>query len=207
MFGQMLSAAGVVVGARPEMGRAPEGTETIVRLRSAPVSELVAHMLTESDNTYAELLTKEIGLVASGRGSTGHGVAAAEEVALGLCSRPSAAPQGDGSGLSDLNGRSARDWRMLLQQARARDWYPLLIDGLAVAGETGTLESRFLDTAAQGNMRAKTGTIDRLRALSGMMTTAGGRRVFFAVVIQAREPFPKMQVVDAMLADIAADRS
>jgi D-alanyl-D-alanine carboxypeptidase len=56
-------------------------------------------------------------------------------------------------------------------------------------------------------MRAKTGTIDRLRALSGMMTTAGGRRVFFAVVIQARDPFPKMQVVDAMLADIAADRS
>ena len=50
------------------MGRAPEETETIVQLRSAPVSELVAHMLTESDNTYAELLTKEIGLVASGRG-------------------------------------------------------------------------------------------------------------------------------------------
>jgi D-alanyl-D-alanine carboxypeptidase/D-alanyl-D-alanine-endopeptidase (penicillin-binding protein 4) len=207
MFGQMLSAAGVVVGARPMMGRAPEDTETIVRLRSAPVSELVAHMLTESDNTYAELLTKEIGLVASGRGSTGHGVAAAEEVALGLCSRPSEAPQGDGSGLSDLNGRSAREWRMLLQQAQARDWYPLLIDGLAVAGETGTLESRFLDTAAEGNMRAKTGTIDRLRALSGVMTTAGGRRVFFAVVIQAGEPFPKMQVVDALLADIAADRS
>jgi D-alanyl-D-alanine carboxypeptidase/D-alanyl-D-alanine-endopeptidase (penicillin-binding protein 4) len=207
MFGQMLSAAGVVVGARPEMGRAPADTETIVRLRSAPVSGLVAHMLTESDNTYAELLTKEIGLVASGRGSTDHGVAAAEEVALGLCSRPSAAPQGDGSGLSDLNGRSARDWRMLLQQAQARDWYPLLIEGLAVAGETGTLESRFLETAAEGNMRAKTGTIDRLRALSGVMTTAGGRRVFFAVVIQAGEPFPKMQVVDAMLADIATDRS
>ena len=207
MFGQMLSAAGVVVGARPEMGMAPEETETIVQLRSAPVSELVAHMLTESDNTYAELLTKEIGLVASGRGSTRNGVAAAEEVALALCSRPSAAPQGDGSGLSDSNGRSARDWRMLLQEAQARRWYPLLIDGLAIAGETGTLESRFLDTAAEGNMRAKTGTIDRLRALSGVMATAGGRRVFFAVVIQAGDPFPKMQVIDALLADIAADQS
>ena len=207
MFGQMLSAAGVVVGARPEMGVAPDGTDTIVRLRSAPVSELVGHMLTESANTYAELLTKEVGLVAAGRGSTRTGVAAAEEVALGLCSRPSATPQGDGSGLSDLNSRSTRDWRTLLQEAQARDWYPLLVDGLAVAGETGTLESRFLGTAAEGNMRAKTGTIDRLRALSGVMLTTGGRRVFFSVVVQAGDPFPRLQIVDALLADVAADTS
>ncbi len=206
-FGQMLAAHGVVVGRAPRMGVAPEGADTIVQMRSAPVSDLVAHLLTESDNTYAELLTKELGLVGAGRGSTRSGVEVAEEVALGLCSRPSPVPQGDGSGLSDLDQRSARDWRMLLQEAQARDWYTLLVDGLAIAGETGTLEQRFVDTAAEGNMRAKTGSLDRLRTLSGVMLTAGGRRVFFSAIVQADDPLPALQVIDELLAGIAADGS
>ena len=95
---------------------------------------------------------------------------------------------------------------MLLQEAQGRDWYPLLVDGLAVAGETGTLELRFLDTAAEGDMRAKTGTIHRIRVVGGDDHRRRSTRV-----LRRRhpggEPFPKMQVVDALLGDIAADRS
>ncbi len=188
------------------LGMAPDGAEVIAEVRSPPVSDLVAEILTESDNTVAELLLKEVGLVATGRGSTRMGAEAAEEVSRSLCMRASV-EQADGSGLSDLDARSARDWRSLLQAAQSRDWYPLLLNGLALAGQTGTLQNRFVDTAAQGNMRAKTGTIERLRSLTGLMTTAGGRRVFFSVIIQADEPFRGLQLLDAMLAEIAADRS
>lgn len=206
LFGQMLAGRGVTVGAAPMLGMAPDGAEVIAEVRSPPVSDLVAEILTESDNTVAELLLKEVGLVATGRGSTRMGAEAAEEVSRSLCMRASV-EQADGSGLSDLDARSARDWRSLLQAAQSRDWYPLLLDGLALAGQTGTLQNRFVDTAAQGNMRAKTGTIERLRSLTGLMTTAGGRRVFFSVIIQADEPFRGLQLLDAMLAEIAADRS
>lgn len=206
LFGQMLAAAGVTVGSAPVLGVAPPDATVVAELRSPPVSELVTEILTDSDNTVSELLIKEVGLVAAGRGSTSAGMEVAEEVSRSLCMRPSA-EQADGSGLSDLNQRSARDWRTLLQAAQSRSWYPLLLDGLAIAGETGTLENRFLGTAAEGNLRAKTGTLERLRSLSGVMTTAAGRRVFFSVIIDAEAPFPMLARIDAMLADIAADTS
>ncbi|MBA2338502.1 MAG: D-alanyl-D-alanine carboxypeptidase/D-alanyl-D-alanine-endopeptidase [Acidimicrobiia bacterium] len=206
LFGQMLAAAGVTVGFAPVLGVAPPDATVVAELRSPPVSELVTEILTDSDNTVSELLIKEVGLVAAGRGSTGMGIKAAEEVSGSLCMRPSA-EQADGSGLSDLNRRSARDWRSLLQAAQSRSWYPLLLDGLAIAGETGTLQNRFLGTPAEGNLRAKTGTLEGLSSLSGVMTTAAGRRVFFSVIIDADAPFPKLALIDAMLADIAADTS
>ncbi len=208
LFRVALDAAGVdVTGVVATEGTAPSGAAEVARLRSPPVRSLVAEMLTESDNMIAEMLTKEMGLVTSGVGSTVDGVAAMRQVVADLCLANSVL-QHDGSGLSHANARSARGWRSLLQAAQTRPWWPLLLDGLAVAGETGTLERRFVDTAAAGNLRAKTGTISGIRALSGVMTTAGGRRVIFSVIVDDDvDPRGAMAAIDDLLVVLAEDES
>ena len=205
-FTDALAAAGVTVAGHVRRGVLPAVAATVASLDSAPIRAIVAEMLTESDNTFAELLVKEIGYRTEGIGSTAAGIRAMTGVVKALC-MPRSILQQDGSGLSHGNARSARDWRRLLQSAQSRPWWEDFVAGLAIAGETGTLERRFVDTAAQGNLRAKTGSITGLRSLSGIMTTAGGRRVFFSAIVDAGVPRVPLAAIDDLLVAVAEDES
>ncbi len=60
-----------------------------------------------------------------------------------------------------------------------------LLAGLPVAAATGSLETRFIDSASSaggGQVRAKTGTLDTASALVGYTPTADGGMVAFALV-------------------------
>jgi D-alanyl-D-alanine carboxypeptidase/D-alanyl-D-alanine-endopeptidase (penicillin-binding protein 4) len=54
---------------------------------------------------------------------------------------------------------------------------------LALAGEDGTLDWRFSRTAARGLIRAKTGTLSHVTALSGYATTEDGRNLAFSIFV------------------------
>jgi serine-type D-Ala-D-Ala carboxypeptidase/endopeptidase (penicillin-binding protein 4) len=56
-------------------------------------------------------------------------------------------------------------------------------DSLPIAGGDGTLQNRMKDTSAAGNVRAKTGTLKFVNALSGYATTAGGEHVAFSLLL------------------------
>jgi D-alanyl-D-alanine carboxypeptidase/D-alanyl-D-alanine-endopeptidase (penicillin-binding protein 4) len=68
---------------------------------------------------------------------------------------------------------------MAKQSKNAQAWR----DSLSVGGVDGTLASRFKGTAAAGNIRGKTGTIDQVSALSGYMATAGGEPVVLSIIV------------------------
>ena len=55
-------------------------------------------------------------------------------------------------------------------------------DALPIAGMDGTIRNRMRGTPAQGNVHAKTGTLDKARALSGYVTTADGRLLLFSML-------------------------
>src|SRR5690606_7946245 len=55
---------------------------------------------------------------------------------------------------------------------------------LPIAGVDGTLASRMRGTPAEGRVRAKTGTISGVSGLAGYVTTASGRRLAFAILVQ-----------------------
>jgi D-alanyl-D-alanine carboxypeptidase/D-alanyl-D-alanine-endopeptidase (penicillin-binding protein 4) len=182
---QLLVAKGVRVDGAPTSGRAPDGSIDIAQLESVPIGQMVTAMLTESDNGTAELLTKELGVHDGGVGSTAAGVADVTKV-LAAASLPlDGTTQFDGSGLATENRETCAVVQALLDQQGPTS---LLAAGLPMAGQTGTLDKRFVDTPLVGRLRAKTGTLDQATALAGFLQTTQGSQVSFAFLMNARAP-------------------
>ncbi len=88
----------------------------------------------------------------------------------------------DGSGLSRQDMMSAEVIVGLLRAmdtSRHRDSF---LQALPLAGVDGTLRTRMTDGPARGRVRAKTGTLTGVCALSGYATTMDGERLAFALV-------------------------
>jgi D-alanyl-D-alanine carboxypeptidase/D-alanyl-D-alanine-endopeptidase (penicillin-binding protein 4) len=206
-FRAALQRRGVTVAGGDRMGAAPEAASMLATVDSAPVAQLVRHMLTNSDNFYAEMLLKEVGRRALGKGTLENGVAAVRDLAAGagvtLTGRAA-----DGSGLSRDDSRPAREWAELLVAARDQPWFDDLLGGLPLAGRSGTLLNRFLGTPGEANVRAKTGSVRATRALSGYLTTAGGRQVVFSLVVNA-DPLPGavLGAIDGLVSSMVASRA
>src|SRR5262249_62090799 len=107
-------------------------------------------------------------------------------------------------GPGPAGGRGPRGWLDLRQAARGERGGPLLRDALPLAGRSGTLSSRFRRTAAEGNVRAKTGTIIGGIGLSGYGTTAGGRGFVFSVLVNGPRAPAAERPLDALIASVAA---
>jgi D-alanyl-D-alanine carboxypeptidase/D-alanyl-D-alanine-endopeptidase (penicillin-binding protein 4) len=174
---RLATAAGITVAAPPRSGVAPAGLTTLATVRSAPLSEVVAGMLRESDNTAAELLTKELGVAKRRDGSTAAGTQAVVD-ALADAKLPTAGLRlGDGSGLEVTNQASCALLAAALRMPDATG-APRLSPLLAVAGRSGTLSLRLAGTPLEGKLRAKTGSINGVTGLAGYLD--GRRGLSFA---------------------------
>ena len=91
----------------------------------------------------------------------------------------------DGSGLSYYNLLTADMLVQLLEgMAKKTDLFPLFYTSLPIAGVDGTLANRMKGTLAEGNLRAKTGTISGVSSLSGYVKTQEGETLTFSMSMQ-----------------------
>jgi D-alanyl-D-alanine carboxypeptidase/D-alanyl-D-alanine-endopeptidase (penicillin-binding protein 4) len=81
----------------------------------------------------------------------------------------------DGSGLARSDLVTPRATARLLEYMQTHPQFTIFRESLPVAGFDGTLERRMKNTPAAGNLRAKTGSLTYVNALSGYLTTAGGQ--------------------------------
>lgn len=181
----LLLERGVRVGGTSGSGRAPVDAHEVATVDSLPISEIVGEMLTDSDNTTAELLTRLIGLEQTGNGTTAAGL---ESIRNFLGSR--ALPiddlvMVDGSGLDTTNRVSCALLIDVLSQLPAES---PIITKLAVAGRTGTLRKRLLDSPATAKVRAKTGTLASVNALAGFADPKAGSELTFAMLQNGTDP-------------------
>ena len=143
-------------------------------------------MLKMSDNHYAESMFYQTAASAK------KGVAKAKDARdiskklfarLGLGHHPYRVA--DGSGLSLYNYVSVELLCSLLRHAwRTPSIRQPLMQALPIAGVDGTLEKRMRGTSAQGNVRAKTGTLTGISSLAGYCTTQDGHHLCFAIINQ-----------------------
>ena len=192
VFRSALQQAGVRVGpARP--GRAPEGADAVAEVRSAPLVEVVQHVLEASDNEGAEVLLRQVALAEGRDASFVGGVAAAREVLDGLGVRLNRLQMYDGSGLSRDDRINPVTLVDVLSHSLDPDRPELagVASGLPVAGFSGSLTLRFDDRAdaGLGRVRAKTGTLRGVHGLAGVAVGRDDSVMLFAVLTdRVKEP-------------------
>jgi D-alanyl-D-alanine carboxypeptidase/D-alanyl-D-alanine-endopeptidase (penicillin-binding protein 4) len=80
-----------------------------------------------------------------------------------------------------------------------------LVDLLPIAGGSGTLSNRYLDTevgrSAAGWLRAKTGSLTGTNSLTGIVTDASGRVLTFALISNNAGPSGRT-AIDALAATL-----
>lgn len=204
-FRLALRVRGVSVAGPDQRGSAPAATTQLGIQRSVALQDLVRTFVKKSDNTYAELVTKELG-AHQGSGSTGAGVAAIAQYFASLNVTPPAI-QEDGSGLSSNNRSSARTQVRYLQKALNAPTGAALRSALAVSCVDGTLKSRTCGTAAAAKVLAKSGSIDNVVALTGITTTASGKPITFSFLLNnVRSARLGRSAIDAALVSIVTSR-
>ncbi len=158
---------------------------TLITTCTHSIGEVMQDMMKKSDNLYAESMFYQ--LAAANGGKWNSAKQARNEVnalirQLGLS--PSNYHIADGSGLSLYNYVSAELEVQLLRYAYTQsDIYNTLLPTLPIAGVDGTLKRRMRHTPAQGNVRAKTGTLFGVSSLAGYLTASNGHRLCFAVIV------------------------
>jgi D-alanyl-D-alanine carboxypeptidase/D-alanyl-D-alanine-endopeptidase (penicillin-binding protein 4) len=199
-----LKTRGVRVGKRPQVGRTPGGADVLASVDSPPMSRLVRIMNKPSDNYFAEMLLKDVGLQANGRGTTSGGAGAAAGFARRLGARVRLS---DGSGLSRADRASPSAIVRLLLAMQRRQEFPTFYASLPIAGRDGTLVHRMRRGPARGRCRAKTGTLSNVSALSGYCRARSGETYVFSFVMNRVNPYGARAIQDRMSQAIAGVRS
>jgi D-alanyl-D-alanine carboxypeptidase/D-alanyl-D-alanine-endopeptidase (penicillin-binding protein 4) len=186
----------------------PPGTQ-IARRTSPPLRSIVRRVLRSSLNLHSDLLLLHLGSTQQGRLRLSSGIATARHWLQSTGASTDGLHMVDGSGLSHANRMTATQ---LLATLRRMDRSPAAEawrQALPLAGRSGTLAHRLRGTAAEANLRAKTGTLTGAAALSGYVADrANGERLAFAIIENSPydRPVAKDQarrVVDRIAAQIA----
>ncbi len=189
---------------------APKGAKVLGEVKSAPLTELVADTLELSDDVLAEAIARQVALANGEEASYAGGAAATLKVLKAHGFDVNGVQLSDGSGISMQNRISARVLAQVLAAAAAPDGKnpetpklrPML-EGLPVAGGTGTLEPRFGKGAAaagKGWVRAKTGTLSGVNTLAGVVLDKDGRVLVFALMSEGSDRDPGRDGLDVVAA-------
>ena len=181
------------------------GGQEIASVQSAPLVERLRQMMNESDNVMAESIGREV----AAQQNKPQSFDGAVQAVLGQLDEAKIdtgnAHLLDSSGLSVDDRLTAETLDGVVNAAAGDDQPKLrpLVDLLPIAGGSGTLSNRYLDTdagrAAAGYLRAKTGSLTGTNSLAGIVTDASGRVLTFAFISNNAGPTGRT-AIDALAA-------
>ncbi|GAA0798349.1 D-alanyl-D-alanine carboxypeptidase/D-alanyl-D-alanine endopeptidase [Spirilliplanes yamanashiensis] len=188
VFKAALAKHGVRVAKATQYKATPAAAKTVTTRTSPTLATLMTPFLKLSNNGHAEILLKTMGRKVSNTGTWPAGLAAANAALAKLGVDTAVIRSVDGSGLSRRDWLTTGQIANLLVAAQSKVWFDGWYAALPIAGnpdriQGGTLRSRLTTGPAANNLRAKTGTLTGVNALSGYVTDAGGRRLVFSMVV------------------------
>ncbi len=152
---------------------------------SPPLKDIIYRLNKRSVNLYAEQLLKIIGKEVRGDGTLDNGI----DVIKNWLKKKNIYTEGlfihDGSGLSRANGTPTRFIAELLNTTSHESFFETFYHSLGIAGDPndiGYMKRMCRGSRAAKNLRAKTGTIDRIRAHSGYVHTQSGKLLCFSMI-------------------------
>lgn len=161
------------------------GTRAILTIPHS-IDEVLIPMMKMSENIYAECMFFQIAAMDGQKLATRkHAEEKIKQLVTQLGLPVDNYTMADGSGLSPYDYVSPELLVALLNYAQSRpEIFQHLYPSLPIAGVDGTLEKRMVETAAAGNVHAKTGTVSGVSSLSGYLTASNGHLLSFSIINQ-----------------------
>jgi D-alanyl-D-alanine carboxypeptidase/D-alanyl-D-alanine-endopeptidase (penicillin-binding protein 4) len=192
-----------------------DGQVEIASLQSPPFSIIAAQTLKPSQNLYTELILRTLGKLVPPTATTETDpLATSEDLGLEAIKgflktvgvRPESLVLSDGSGLSRNDMITADASVQLLTFMSKHRYADVFRNALPIAGVDGTLRNRMKGTAAENNVRAKTGSLSSAASLAGYVTTGAGERLAFAVMVNnyPEDVEPRVMVIDPIAVLLAS---
>lgn len=200
-FVEALREAGLAGDMDQYSGDLPPSARLVAEVWSPPVRILVRQMIGDSDNQIAEVLAREIAVVAGDES-----LDAALRRGLPEHLRDSMAFSSvDGSGLSSENRLTAELAVAVVPDRLGTSQDGVLWSALARPGESGSLSKRFSGpaSAVSDHVYAKTGTLPGVRSLAGMVTLTDDLR-FAVFLVGPGVDDPERATIDSLVAELSA---
>ncbi len=195
-----MHGAHIKAKAAKRTGPAPGDAQTLATVSSPPLSVLLKLMDVPSDDFFAEMLTKQLGVRFGRGGSIQAGARVISAVISSFGLHPAIV---DGSGLSRSDRSSPGQVVALLRTMWNTPIGRILQASLPVVGVNGTVQRIAAHTVAQGRCVAKTGTLNYVTNLAGYCTARDHHVLAFALMIDGPGNWTALQLLDQMVPAIA----
>jgi len=160
-----------------------ETGNVICKTMSPSLSEIITVMNHESVNLFAEHLCKHLAYIKTGHGSTGTGI----EIIRKFWENKGIDTKGmfmtDGSGLSRFNAITPRHITAILNYIDHSSGAEVFKQSLPTAGGAGTLHVFSEEKFPDGMLRAKSGSMTRVRCYAGFLKTKSEKELIFAIML------------------------
>lgn len=178
-FAQLLTERGIAVSGVGATNTDPKDGAEVGSVSSATIGEQIEYMLHKSDNTLAEQYCHlSAGPDATFETATANVIS--HTASLGIDT--TGLTLEDCSGLSANNRISGEQLVDALQASAVdADSGAVLLRLLPRAGLNGTMAERLDESGLTGNVQAKTGSLASVSTMAGVMTTASGQNLLFAI--------------------------
>ncbi|HWE08231.1 MAG TPA: D-alanyl-D-alanine carboxypeptidase [Solirubrobacteraceae bacterium] len=196
-----MRGARVAVIASTHSAKTPADARMLASVSSPPMSAMLRLMDVPSDDLFAELFTKQLGVLFGAGGTIQDGARVISQTiagAYGLHPRIV-----DGSGLSRGDRSSPLDVVELLRAVWSTRVGRELAGSLPTVGKEGTVQGIGVKTPASGNCIAKTGTLDGVTNLAGYCRARNHHMLAFAIFIDGPFNAPAIALESRMIGAIA----
>lgn len=164
-------------------GKTPAKTKRLVTFQSDPLVNLVTHMLEESDNLYADSLTKRLANLLTGQGTYKQGSYAIKKI---LSDHSHIKMQqlelAEGAGTRYNLVTPEQLVIFLTDLFEDKQMRTIFFNALPHMGSTGTLKDRLKNTDLVNRVLAKTGSMHDISALSGYLVMPSGKILIFSII-------------------------
>jgi serine-type D-Ala-D-Ala carboxypeptidase/endopeptidase (penicillin-binding protein 4) len=172
----------------PAPANAPRRT-VLMQVQSPPLAELIQQTNFQSLNSYAEaLLRTAASRLAKRAVNNDESVEEVEKYWQSRGVNMGGFRMRDGSGLSTTGAVTASTLTGILATMSRDAAFPVFYESIPVVGQSGTVRNLGKDTPAFGNVRAKSGTLEGVKAYAGYATARNGELVSFALLVNRYTP-------------------
>lgn len=158
--------------------------ESFHKTNSPSLSTIVYWTNLVSNNLFAEHLLKHVGVAQYHNGSVYSGTAAITNLWTKKGVDMRGFVMNDGSGLSRANAISSKQLvEILTYMKNSSKYFDSFYSSLPNCGKTGTLSHLGKGTKIYNNLRAKSGTMTRIKSYAGYVTSASNKELAFSIIV------------------------